>query len=460
MWYHLLSALYFLIAVLLADFAMAALHWDEMTVKHTWNAVPANWESQGNTTTGAMIKLHIALKPDRESALIDALSEISNPGHSRHVLLTLLPCIYSRMPLRLRYGTYLSKEHVADLVRPPPDTLELVRGWLIHHGIKSSSISTALGGSWLTVTDMLVSQANQLLGASYQVYRNSKTNKTIIRTVGYSLPAVLHTHIRTVAPTTYFPSKQGIRQTPRRRPFGESPEQAQEASGKVVMARQDPGMTPSVLRWMYKTNSFWPAVPHQNMIGVLGFDDEYPSQLDLTQFMTRYRSEAERPTFTLVQWNGGNNQSNPGHVASVGIQYTAAMTYPTMLTFYSVGGDTEWAPNGEPIAGDMYLEWFNNILQEPFLPRTISISYGHSEMDLPVDYAWPLCELFAELGVRGVSVLVASGIDGVGAGDCINDEGNVQFIPEFPSSCTCGVLLPRNEKMAHPATMVFRSLCH
>ena len=93
MWYHWHSTLTFLIVVLLAYFARAAVHWDEMLVKHTWNAVPANWECLGNATAGAIIKLHIALKPDRESALVDALSEVSNPKHPRHVLLTTPPLV-------------------------------------------------------------------------------------------------------------------------------------------------------------------------------------------------------------------------------------------------------------------------------------------------------------------------------------------------------------------------------
>ena len=50
--------------MILADFATAAIHWDEMLVKHTWNGVPANWESVGNTTAGVIIKIHIALKAD------------------------------------------------------------------------------------------------------------------------------------------------------------------------------------------------------------------------------------------------------------------------------------------------------------------------------------------------------------------------------------------------------------
>ena len=89
--YHWLFALSFLTAVLLADFTTAAVRWDEMRIKHAWNTVPANWESLGNTTSSAMMNLYIALKPDRESALIDALSEVSNPRHPRRVLLTTPP---------------------------------------------------------------------------------------------------------------------------------------------------------------------------------------------------------------------------------------------------------------------------------------------------------------------------------------------------------------------------------
>src|SRR6266702_5751862 len=125
-------------------------------------------------------------------------------------------CLYSLVPpLRFRYGAHLSKEQVAELVMPHPDTIELVSSWLVHHGVRSSSISTTHGGAWLTVTDVLVSQANRLLSASYQLYRQAKTNDTIIRTVGYALPTVLHTHIQAVAPTTDFASTRVLRKTPR-----------------------------------------------------------------------------------------------------------------------------------------------------------------------------------------------------------------------------------------------------
>lgn len=66
----------------------------------------------------------------------------------------------------------------------------------------SSSISH--GGSYLTLTGVPVSQANDLLGASYQLYTHTKTNETIVHTIGYSLPAVLHEYVQTVVLATYF----------------------------------------------------------------------------------------------------------------------------------------------------------------------------------------------------------------------------------------------------------------
>jgi tripeptidyl-peptidase-1 len=62
-----------------------------------------------------------------------------------------------------RYGAHLSKEQVAEIVAPHPDTLELVCSWLEFNGMPPSSISMARGGSLMTVADMPVSQADKLL---------------------------------------------------------------------------------------------------------------------------------------------------------------------------------------------------------------------------------------------------------------------------------------------------------
>ncbi|KAH9043043.1 Pro-kumamolisin, activation domain-containing protein [Lactarius pseudohatsudake] len=186
-----LSALSVLTAVPFANFAMhLPPPWHDIRVKHTWNAVPPNWEALGHPPAGTTIDLHLALKPHHENALVDALYNVSDPRSPKHVLSNIPPRMtYLHMPLlRYRYGAHLSKEQVAQLVAPHPDAPGLIKSWLGHHTVPSSSISTTHGGSWLKLTGIPVSQANELLGASYQVYRRIGTNdSSILRTVGYGL---------------------------------------------------------------------------------------------------------------------------------------------------------------------------------------------------------------------------------------------------------------------------------
>ncbi len=373
------------------------------------------------------------------------------------------------MPLlRFKYGAHLSKEQVAELVAPHQDTLELVHSWLEHHGVPSSSISTSHGGGWLTITDVHVSQADELLCASYQLYRHTGTNETevILRTVGYALPAALHTHVQTIAPTTHFASPRTLLQTPRNRSSEEVAVMVNATSGEPmrVMSRRDDTplkpVTPSFLRWLYKTQGYVPAAMGRNVLGILGLQNEYPSWTDLTQFMTTHRADAVPATFEVEPVNGGGfDPTHPGTEASIDIQYASAMSYPTPQIFYSTGGIFRWEAGGLPGPGDAYLGWFKYLLSQPIVPPTISISYANPEPSLPPAYATAMCFLFAHLGLRGVSVLVSSGDNGVGSGDCKDSSGNVQFIPMFPASCTCSdlFLLSRStqaQEVAHQTATV------
>lgn len=74
-------------------------------------------------------------------------------------------------------------------------------------------------------------------------------------------------------------------------------------------------------------------------------------------------------------------------------------------------------------------------LDDDDLPNTISISYGDDEATVPDDYATTACDLFSQLGARGVSVLVASGDSGVGATGTCTVNGVKQFATSFPASC-------------------------
>jgi tripeptidyl-peptidase-1 len=158
----------------------------------------------------------------------------------------------------------LSKEGVAELVTPHPNALELVHSWLAHYGVQSSSISTTHGDSWVTVAGVPVFLANKLLGASYQLYRYAGTNDTpIIRTVGYALPTVLHAHVQTVAPTTFFASPRTHYQAPQRHPVVAVGAPAKVAPRDDEVPNGDEEVTPEFLRWLYKTSFYDPVAGTQ-----------------------------------------------------------------------------------------------------------------------------------------------------------------------------------------------------
>ena len=364
------------------------------------------------------------------------------------------------MPLiRFRYRAFLSKEQVDELVRPSPDTIELVCTWLVHNGIRSSSISRTHGGTWLTVTDVHVSHASQLLGTSYQLYRNIRTNETIIRTVGYSLPEVLHRHVQTVMPTTCFSSMEVTVQTPHRRSFGPSPSQIQGTSGMLgnVQARQPPPEPPIVepenLRWLYGTDQYVPAAfgPGQNSLAVVG--DRLPRQQDLTDFMNAYQKATNGASFNIENVDGNplHLQELPDETSNVAVQYAAALAYPTPLFVFRIARTMA-----------EFIQLLHFLLDMQPVPRTVSISFNYFlEHDLSPMDAYQMCNLFEQLGARGSSVLVASGNNGVGGEDCY------AFDVEFPTSCTCDVYHPfqaphkRGEHKQVPHHIVFRrSLGH
>ncbi|KAH9164912.1 subtilisin-like protein [Lactarius sanguifluus] len=410
MHYHCISVLFVIALVFLGSLAKPlSPPWDDMHIKHSWNAVPKDWEALGRPPSGTTIDLYIALRPQRENAVVNALYEVSEPGHPR-------------------YRAYLSKEQVADLVAPHPETLELVNSWLEHHGI-SSSISMTHGGNTLMLKALSVIQANTLLGASYQLYRHVERGETIVRTVGYSLPVALHWHVLTVAPTTSFVSPRMQWQTPRN-PSERARKPTPGEPATVLSSREKVNpVTPSFLRWLYETDSYTSNTRGENVLGVVGFLGDYPSPTDLTAFMRKYRSEAADATFTVVEVNGGGyDPIHPNIEANICIQYAEAMAYPTPHIFYSTGQ----GPSG---TDDWFVTWLEYILDQENVPQTISLSFGVEERIASMEYATNVCDKFAMLGVRGVSVLVSSGNEGVGQGTCLRDDGTVRFIPRFPSTC-------------------------
>ena len=317
--------------------------------------------------------------------------------------------------------------------------------WLEHNGVPTSSISRTLAGGWLVVTDVPVSQANELLGASYQLYYHAGRNDTILRTAGYALPRELHVHVKTVVPTTAFTSTRFLQQTSGHR-SDEAPASNVTSGEPVNMLSRRQKQRPldneaSILRSMYKAATYEP-LPYMtgSTIGIVGYDDAYPRLSDLKKFIKRFRSDAimdQDIEFQTIDQNVPTGK--PSLQANVFTQYAAAMAFPIPITFYRGTGAGKYTTKRKRVrwqGDDAVLQFLKYTVGREDIPQTIGlVTDGTTEMDIPHDYAESVCKQFEILGASGVTVLVATGDSGVGAMPCR------EFSINFPASCTCVVLV-------------------
>jgi tripeptidyl-peptidase-1 len=419
------SSILLLVAAQLCTSRILSRRWDDVAEKHAWVDIPRGWQLKAPAPANHHFELRIGLNQQGIDELIANLMEISDPTHSR-------------------YSQHLTKEQAEAFMAPHADSTTAVDEWLDFHGIDVSSAQRSKAGEWITLR-VSVEQAERMLGTKYNVYQHGPSGEEVVRTLSYSLPKELHSHIDVVAPTTYFGTLRSMRKTSFLQP-NVKPITDEEAASLVlgsdaaVPSSCATTITPTCLRDLYNTSTYVPAATNVNKLGVAGYLEEFANTADLQTFFKKFRTDAVGSTFTIVQVNGGgNDQSDPGTEANLDIQYTTGISFPTPNIYYSTGGSPPFIPDDQTTTNtnEPYLDFLNFILNQTTIPQTLTTSYGDDEQTVPLDYATSVCNMFATLGSLGTTVFFSSGDDGVGGGDCETNDGTstVLFQPNFPASC-------------------------
>ncbi|KAG0016591.1 hypothetical protein BGZ81_011141 [Podila clonocystis] len=310
------------------------------------------------------------------------------------------------------YGQFLSAEQIFALLDPAKAVVDLVINWL--NGFK---VNAKHDHQWLTL-NATVLQLNTLLDAEYHVYRHPTTGKTIIRTLSYSIPSVLVQVIDVVLPGTSFDGHTS------HGPTSTSP--SPSPARLVKRATCSNQVTPNCLQDLYGIPTAR-ATQAGNTIAVPGFRNEYANHEDLALFLKNFRSDLNPPpTFFEQGIDGGRNpqdRDQAGIQANLDIQYTVGLANGVTTVFISSGLSNI----------DGFINVANMLLGQDVTPSVLSLNYGFDEDSVSQSAANMLCNLFAQLGSRGVSVIVASGDGGVGGSD--DSKSCKQFVPTFPASC-------------------------
>jgi tripeptidyl-peptidase-1 len=189
-----------------------------------------------------------------------------------------------------------------------------------------------------------------------------------------------------------------------------------------------------------------------NQIGLTNYLNEANNRSDVFLFLQKFRPEAAEAAnnFTVVVIDNGDNQQTPNNATQLAdgkdlegnldAETILSITWPTPLTTYNTGGSPPFIPDALTLtdSNEPYLTWVQFVLEQENIPQVISTSYGDDEQTVPPSFATSVCNGFAQLGARGVSLLFSSGDSGVGTdGTCVTNDGknSSTFIPTFPAGC-------------------------
>jgi tripeptidyl-peptidase-1 len=386
--------------------------------------VPNGWSKGSEPQPWMTIQFRIELRGPGSTSLERLAIDLASPGHPN-------------------YGRHMKREEVEDLLRPSSVISDQVLSWLYLEGVSNDTFETY--GNWISFRANIL-QAQQILKTRFFYYHHKDSQTTVIRTLEYSLPHGIHPHIHLIQPTTRFgqPNTHGNGRLNAR---GALPvDQPIVATSEDLTAECGAVMRPDCLRELYGLHDTRAKPDPRNRLGVSGFLDQYARHSDFYHFMQRFSPGASDADFDVVTINGGMNpEVSPASSteASLDIQYAAALAYSASVTFYSTGGRAPWVsetgqmgPNNSE--NEPFLDQLHYLVKLPDseLPSVLSTSYGEIEHSVPPSYAKSVCNLFAQLGARGVSVIYSSGDSGVGESCLSNDgTGRAKFQPIFPASC-------------------------
>lgn len=350
--------------------------------------IPKDWEDIGRVHPKEELHLTFALKQQNTDLLERTLRLVSD-SDSAH------------------YGKYLTLEEVSSLVRPSDLTQKVVRHWLQSHGITDcQAVSTQ---DFLQCATTAETAEILLPGSRFHRYNRDGLSQ-IRSSAPYAVPDDVHQHLDFVGGLHRLPPKG-------RHGLSTSSLKADEKTGLHL------GVTPAILRARYNLTAADVGGPHNNSQAVAQFLEQYYSPADLAEFMTffgrsfKHHSQVERVV-------GTQGHGKAGVEASLDIEYIMSTGANISTWFFTNPGRHE---SQEP-----FLQWLVLLSNMSDLPWVHTISYGDDEDSLSTAYMMRVNTEFMKAGVRGISLLFASGDSGAGCRHLTKKQNS--FRPSFPAS--------------------------
>ncbi|KAJ3802871.1 subtilisin-like protein [Lentinula aff. detonsa] len=372
-----------------------------MVVHESRSEAPVHYIREGPPHPETLVDFRIALTSMDRNGLEKALYDVSIPGS----------------PL---YGKHLSIEEVNSYTSASAHSVTAVTEWLTENGITNLKLESAVHD--YLIFSAPVDVANDLFDTEFHSFVHPPSGKRAIRTLQYSIPRDLVSHINVVHPTTSFDLAK---------PLSISVSYGKRSSEiSSLDASCSNTITPQCLQELYDIPTT-PATQPSNRIAVPGLIEYWAQYADLQAFLERLRPDMpSNTTFSVETIDGGTNPQGPeyaGYEANLDIQYTVGLATGVNTTFISAG------PNNTDGAALGYLDVVEYLYNMTEPPQVMSMSYGFQEWWLTPSQAQQVCDVYMALGARGVSLIFGSGDGGVSGAE--RNDTCTEFLPAFPGGC-------------------------
>uniref|UniRef100_A0A8C7GZ58 Tripeptidyl-peptidase 1 n=1 Tax=Oncorhynchus kisutch TaxID=8019 RepID=A0A8C7GZ58_ONCKI len=349
--------------------------------------IPEDWTRVGRIDPTEKLELTFALRQQNVDQLEHLLLLVSDPESAQ-------------------YGKHLTLEEVAALVRPSQLTQKVVRHWLQSHGV--TDCQTILTQDFLQCTMNTVAEA---LLPGIEFHRYVRDGISLVRSSSaYHVHEDVLQHLDFVGGVHRFPPKgQDLNEVLTKR--------------RLSGAKFHLGNTPATLRSRYNLTAADVGSAQNNSQAVAQFLEQFYHPADLAEFMTLFGRSFQHLS-KIDRVVGVQGAGKAGLEASLDVEYimSTGANIPTWV-FTNPGRHETQEP---------FLQWMLLLSNMTDIPWVHTISYGDDEDSLSSAYMMRINTEFMKAGVRGISILFASGDSGAGCRH--STKGENSFRPSFPAS--------------------------
>lgn len=195
-------------------------------------------------------------------------------------------------------------------------------------------------------------------------------------------------------------------------------------AGDVHVVRQSGNIQPQTIWQFYGVNDTIVKAPvTQSLFEALG-QSFSPSDLQLFQQQFSLQRNAVKTVIGPNDPSECSTDPNNCAEANLDVQYMMAMAQNSATTFWSMSASSQ----------DPFYDWIIALSSTSNPPHVHSISYGSIATEDPKNDMLRFNVEACKLGLKGVTITVSSGDDGVANFEARNDPSQCGFNPSFPAT--------------------------